>query len=112
MSALVGPGLASAQRGGEIFVDASLSAKAQAQALKAAASRLGVVRERASPQSVAVFQEFLAGRTPEEVAAHFEMTLQAVYQVRQRMRKRLQEQIARQLHDEEFPERRSEGATS
>jgi RNA polymerase sigma factor (sigma-70 family) len=68
---------------------------------------LAVVREHSSPQSVAVFQEFLSGRTPESVAEQFSMSLQAVYQVRQRMRKRLQDQIARQLHDEEFPERNS-----
>jgi RNA polymerase sigma-70 factor (ECF subfamily) len=66
---------------------------------------LAVVREHASQQSVAVFQELLAGRGPDEVARHFSMTLQAVYQVRQRMRRRLQEQIERQLRDEEFPER-------
>ena len=68
---------------------------------------LAVVREHASEQSVAVFQEFLAGHSPEEVAEQFSMSLQAIYQVRQRMRKRLQKQIARQLHDEEFPERQS-----
>lgn len=69
---------------------------------------LGIVRERASDQSVAVFQEFLAGRSPEQVAEQFSMTIQAVYQVRQRMRSRLQEQIAKQLEDEEFPERRTQ----
>ena len=73
---------------------------------------LAVVREHASEQSVAVFQELLSGRSPEQVANHFGMTIQAVYQVRQRMRKRLQAQIARQLHDEEFPERQSAPETA
>jgi len=65
--------------------------------------RIALVTARASadPKSVEVFEHLLGGETPDEVAARFEMTRDAVHKVKQRMRNRLKELVARQVHDEE-----------
>ncbi len=66
---------------------------------------LAAARKETSDQSADVFEELLAGRTPAEVAERHAMKLDAVYQVKHRMRLRLQAMIEQQIRDEEFPER-------
>lgn len=66
--------------------------------------RLAMARVRASfrPRSLAVFDGLLEGRTGEELAREHGMTPEAVYKVKQRIRDRLRELIARQLREEEW----------
>lgn len=56
-------------------------------------------------QSLAVFQALVDGGSVAAVAAEFGVTEAVVYKTRQRMRDRLEELIAEQIRDEEFPER-------
>jgi RNA polymerase sigma-70 factor (ECF subfamily) len=63
---------------------------------------LASVRTSAEPRSVEVFEHLLAGETPDEVAARFEMSKDAVHKIKQRMRNRLKELVARQVQDEEL----------
>jgi RNA polymerase sigma-70 factor (ECF subfamily) len=59
------------------------------------------VRTAFDPKSVQVFDRLLAGDGASQVAADFQMTTQAVHKVKQRIRDRLQELIARQIKEED-----------
>jgi RNA polymerase sigma-70 factor (ECF subfamily) len=59
------------------------------------------IRDQHDPRSIRVFERLLAGQTPAEVAAATGMTTAAVHKIKQRVRDRLRQQIARQLEDEE-----------
>ncbi|MEM7202911.1 MAG: sigma-70 family RNA polymerase sigma factor [Planctomycetota bacterium] len=65
------------------------------------------VRETFRPESLRIFEGLLAGHAADELAARHDTTPAAIYKVKQRIRDRLREQIARQLHEEEFTEQRS-----
>jgi RNA polymerase sigma factor (sigma-70 family) len=62
---------------------------------------LAAVAEQVEPQSMAVFNQLLAGRSVEEVADAQRMTVEAIRKVRQRVRTRLTEQIRQQVRDED-----------
>ena len=62
---------------------------------------MNTVRESAEPKSVAIFERLLAGETTDGVATDLSMTRDAVHKVKQRMRDRLKEQVAKQIRDEE-----------
>ncbi|MBN2562219.1 MAG: sigma-70 family RNA polymerase sigma factor [Phycisphaerae bacterium] len=62
---------------------------------------LAAVAEQVELQSMAVFNQLLAGRSVEEVADAQEMTVEAIRKVRQRIRARLTEQIRQQVRDED-----------
>ncbi len=66
-----------------------------------------LIRKHFEPQSMGCFELLLQGRPVHEVAAEFGTTPDAVYKLKQRIRDRLKEQVARQIVDEEFPERLS-----
>ena len=70
---------------------------------------MDTVRRTAEPKSVAVFEHLLAGETPDEVAAAFSMTRDAVHKVKQRMRDRLKAQIVEQIREESDAEPRAAG---
>ncbi len=59
------------------------------------------VRQTHDPKSVRAFERLLAGETPAEVAATLGMSAEAVHKVKQRIRDRLREIVAEQIHDEE-----------
>lgn len=63
---------------------------------------IDAVRQGCDPQSVAVFEDLLAGRSVRQVAQERSMSEQAVYKVQQRMRDRLRERIERQVRDEDI----------
>lgn len=67
---------------------------------------LEVVAESVRPRSLAVFRGILDGRAPDELAREHGVGVDAVYKIKQRVRERLAEQVARQLEEEEFPELR------
>ena len=71
--------------------------------------RLAVQRYRyaADPRSVAVLEATMAGRGAQAIAAELNMTDAAVHKAQQRLRDRLKELIAEQLHDEEVGHERS-----
>jgi len=56
------------------------------------------------PRSVAVFKRLLAGGATDEVAGEFDMTPNAVRQVKHRIQKRMQELIAYQVREEDEPD--------
>lgn len=58
-----------------------------------------------SEQSVALFDACVAGKSVAEVAGSFGVSPDVVYKTKQRMRKSLEQLIAEQIRDEEFPER-------
>jgi len=62
------------------------------------------VRESSDARSVEVFEQLLAGKTTDEVAAEFEMTRDAVHKVKQRIRDRLKERVAEQIRQTEAVE--------
>ena len=62
---------------------------------------MDTLRNTVQPRSLEVFEHLLAGETPAEVAEHFGMSFDAVHKIKQRMRKRLQELIARQVWEED-----------
>lgn len=62
------------------------------------------VRESCDQKSVRVFERLLQGATVPEAADEFGMSPEAVHKVKQRMRARLEEQIARQVAEEDHPE--------
>lgn len=70
--------------------------------------RLAMVSVRASfdPASVSVFERLLAGDSPEAVAERFGTTQPAVHKIKQRIRNRISELIARQIAEEDDPEGR------
>jgi len=63
------------------------------------------VRRDFESKSIEVFEGLLAGRPVVELAAAFGLSEQAVHKIKQRIRNRLRELIAAQIHEEEFPER-------
>jgi RNA polymerase sigma-70 factor (ECF subfamily) len=65
---------------------------------------LASVRETSDPRSVEVFQRLLAGAGVEQVAREFDMSIDAVHKVKQRMRDRVQARIAEQIREEEAPD--------
>lgn len=62
---------------------------------------LEIVRQTSDERSVAIFQRLLAGATVEQAAREFDMTIDAVHKVKQRMRDRVQERIAEQVREED-----------
>jgi len=65
---------------------------------------LGVVRETFDLRSVEMFEQLLAGTSVEDVAASQGATTQAVHKVKQRIRERMKELIARQIQEEDQPD--------
>lgn len=59
------------------------------------------LRRAGDPQHVDVFDQLLAGRSIGEVAAAFEITPEHVRKIKQRLRDRLREIVARQIHEED-----------
>jgi RNA polymerase sigma factor (sigma-70 family) len=59
------------------------------------------VRQLHDPRSVEVFERLLAGDTVAEVAASFDLTVDAVHKVKQRIRDRLKEIVAVQVREED-----------
>ena len=64
------------------------------------------VRMSFQPRSLEIFQGLLDGESAPAVAERHGATVEAVYKIKQRVHERLKETIARQLHEEEFPELR------
>jgi len=64
---------------------------------------LGSLRRTFEPTSMTIFEDLLAGADVASVAAEHETTAEAVHKVKQRVRKRLREILASQVHDEELP---------
>jgi len=65
---------------------------------------LKTVRESVEPQTVAVFERLIAGRTTEEAAREFDLSTQAVHKIKQRIRDRMEELIAAQIREEDEPD--------
>jgi len=61
------------------------------------------VRAECAPESLAVFELLLSGRSVAAVAEQSGMTPDAIYKVKQRIRERLRERTALQIRDEELP---------
>jgi len=59
------------------------------------------VSESLDPRSLEVFERSVAGRTPQQVASEFGMSVDAVYKVRQRVRARVEAVIAEQVAEED-----------
>ena len=59
------------------------------------------IRHSFDPRSLDVFDRLMAGAGVDEVARAFEMSADAVYKVRQRVRGRMEELIAMQVREEE-----------
>ena len=66
---------------------------------------LEAARRCFEPSSLEMFRELLDGRAPADIAAARGLGVDAVYKVRQRLRDFLEAEIARQVADEEFPQR-------
>lgn len=62
---------------------------------------LDAVRPTVEPTSLAVFERLLDGRDVAEVAVETGLTEAAVHKIKQRMRDRLKDLVARQIQDEE-----------
>jgi len=65
---------------------------------------MATIRETFEPRSVDMFDRLLAGDSADAVAADFDTTSQAVHKVKQRIRDRLKELIARQVCEEDQPD--------
>ena len=67
--------------------------------------RLALDRLRGSTEasSLAVFEALLAGEAAAAVAERFGMQVDAVYKVKQRVKERMQAEVARQLRESESP---------
>jgi RNA polymerase sigma factor (sigma-70 family) len=63
------------------------------------------VRSTFDASSVAVFERLLAGDPVESVAAAFDTSTQAVHKIKQRIRNRMHDLIARQIAEEDDPDR-------
>ncbi len=61
---------------------------------------LVALRQSIEPNTLAVFERLLAGRTPAEVAAELGMTPEAVRQSKKRVKERLRAMVAAQLREE------------
>ncbi len=66
---------------------------------------LDVVRADFDEHTVAIFEELLAGGEPPELARRFGVQVDSVYQAKTRVRKRLREQVERQVAAEEANDR-------
>ena len=66
---------------------------------------MATVRRTFESSSVQIFERLLAGDAVATVAETFTTSLQAVHKVKQRIRRRLQELIARQIDEEDDPDR-------
>jgi RNA polymerase sigma factor (sigma-70 family) len=62
------------------------------------------IRETFDESSVVIFTRLLAGETTESVAQAYATTTQAVHKIKQRIRNRMHELIARQIAEEDAPE--------
>ena len=62
------------------------------------------IRQSYDPRSVRVFERLLAGESVDRVAASLDMTKQAVHKIKQRIRDRLRQIVARQIRDEDNPD--------
>ena len=58
--------------------------------------------DRFEPQSLAIFERLVAGSTTAEVAAAFDVSVEAVYKIRTRVRERLMMQIEQQVREEDL----------
>jgi len=65
---------------------------------------MATIRETFEARSVDMFDRLLAGDSADAVAADFDTTSQAVHKVKQRIRDRLKELIARQVGEEDQPD--------
>ena len=61
------------------------------------------VRDTGGDRATAVFEQILAGETVSQIAAAFQMTADAVYKVKQRMRDRIKARVAAQIAEEDDP---------
>jgi RNA polymerase sigma-70 factor (ECF subfamily) len=59
------------------------------------------VRQTFEARSIDIFERSLRGESVESLAAAFDMSTQAVHKVRQRLRARMEEAIAQQVHEED-----------
>jgi len=62
---------------------------------------MDTIRSKVDEKTAAVFEQFIAGKSAEEIATAHDMTNDAVQKIKQRMRDRLKEQIARQIKEED-----------
>lgn len=62
---------------------------------------MAVIRETFDDKSAAVFDRSIAGASVTDLSAEFGLSEQAVYKIRQRIRARMEELIARQVRDED-----------
>lgn len=62
------------------------------------------LRKSFEPRSLQVFQDLVDGDAVAEIAARHGLSADAIYKIKHRVRSRLQDEIARQLREEEFPE--------
>ncbi len=62
------------------------------------------IRETFDEASVSVFERLLTGESPEAVSVRFGTTSQAVHKIKQRIRNRMHELIARQVAEEDEPD--------
>lgn len=62
------------------------------------------IRRTFDAESVAVFERLLAGESVESISETTELTSQAIHKIKQRIRNRMQELIARQIAEEDDPE--------
>lgn len=66
---------------------------------------LQTLRERHDPDHMHVFDRLLAGETVEHIAQTSEFSVDAVYKIKQRVRRRLEEQILEQIREEDALDR-------
>jgi RNA polymerase sigma-70 factor (ECF subfamily) len=59
------------------------------------------IRQTTEPRNVRIFDRLLLGAAVRDVAEEFSLSEQAVYKVKQRLRDKLREQIARQIREED-----------
>jgi len=63
------------------------------------------IRTTFPSRSLVIFDALLAGEPVESLAQRFDTSAEAIYKIKQRLRDRLKERIALQVHAEEFSER-------
>jgi len=68
---------------------------------------MGLVRRDFHAKSLAVFEDLLAGSSPDDVAARHATSVANVYKIKQRVRERLTAEVARLVDEGEFAERRN-----
>lgn len=66
---------------------------------------LAKIERTFEPRSVAVFRRLVAGEAVAQIAGDFAMSTQAIHKIKHRIQKRMQELIARQIQDEDDPQR-------